>query len=162
MALESLIKIVLVGVGATVCMDLWAQFLKKAFSIQALNWGLVGRWVANMPSGQFVHTNILKAQKFSFENKLGWGLHYAVGIIFALGFVWYVGLGWVDDPSAVQAWLFGVSTVVFPFFIMQPGLGLGVAASKTPTPDKGRFLSLLAHSVFGLGMYGTAVLVNLI
>lgn len=156
-----LLKTVAIGIGATVCMDLWAQLLKRVFSIPALNWGLVGRWIANLPSGQWVHSNILKAKSFSFENVLGWGAHYGVGIVFALGFVWYVGTDWVISPAAAPAWVFGISTVVFPFFIMQPGLGMGVAASNTSNPLKGQFLSLVAHSVFGLGMFATALLINL-
>ena len=158
---ETILKLVLIGIGATICMDIWAQTLKRLFNVQALNWGLVGRWIANMPKGQFIHTNILKATPHEYENALGWGAHYGVGIVFAFGFAFHSGLEWVTGPDALSAWLFGISTVVFPFFIMQPGLGLGIAASKTPDPVKGRFLSCLAHSVFGLGMFGTAWLLAL-
>lgn len=153
---ETILKLTLIGIGATICMDIWAQTLKRLFAIQALNWGLVGRWIANMRKGQFIQTNILKAEKFTYENTLGWGAHYGVGIIFAFGFAYHKGFDWVSSPDALSAWLFGISTVVFPFFIMQPGLGLGIAASKTPDPVKGRFLSCLAHSVFGLGMFASA------
>jgi len=43
--------------------------------------------------------------------------------------------------------------VVFPFFIMQPSLGLGIAASKTPHPARARLKSLVTHAVFGVGLY---------
>ncbi|WP_264346966.1 DUF2938 domain-containing protein [Rheinheimera sp. MM224] len=41
---------------------------------------------------------------------------------------------------------------------MQPALGSGIAASKTPSPAKARLKSLLTHSVFGLGLYLSGLL----
>jgi hypothetical protein len=43
---------------------------------------------------------------------------------------------------------------------MQPAFGLGVAASKTPNPNKARLKSLVTHSVFGVGLYIWAVLLG--
>jgi hypothetical protein len=53
----------------------------------------------------------------------------------------------------LPALLYGIGTVVFPFFIMQPSLGLGSAASRTPNPTQARLKSLLTHTVFGVGLY---------
>jgi hypothetical protein len=50
-----------------------------------------------------------------------------------------------------------MGTVVFPFFIMQPSFGLGMAASKTPKPTQARLKSLVTHAVFGVGLYVCAV-----
>ena len=36
---------------------------------------------------------------------------------------------------------------------MQPGMGAGIAASRTPAPNKARLQSLLNHGVFGVGLY---------
>jgi hypothetical protein len=47
--------------------------------------------------------------------------------------------------------------VVFPLFILQPSLGLGVAASKSPKPTQARLKSLVTHTVFGLGLYACAL-----
>jgi hypothetical protein len=49
-----------------------------------------------------------------------------------------------------------VSTVVFPLFVMQPALGLGVGSSKTANPTQARLKSLATHAVFGVGLYGCA------
>jgi hypothetical protein len=46
---------------------------------------------------------------------------------------------------------------VFPLFVMQPALGLGVAASKAPKPTRARLKSLTTHTVFGLGLYMSAI-----
>jgi hypothetical protein len=50
----------------------------------------------------------------------------------------------------------GIGTVAAPFFLMQPGMGAGIAASRTPRPNAARLQSLLTHAVFGLGLYITA------
>ena len=39
---------------------------------------------------------------------------------------------------------------------MQPGMGAGIAASRTPHPAAARFNSLLTHAIFGLGLYAAA------
>ena len=55
---------------------------------------------------------------------------------------------------------FGVATVVFPLFVLQPALGLGIASSKTSKPAQARLKSLATHVVFGVGLYLCAVLLN--
>jgi Protein of unknown function (DUF2938) len=57
----------------------------------------------------------------------------------------------------LPALLFGLGTVLFPYLIMQPAYGLGIAASKTPNPTAARLKSLMSHGIFGLGLYLTAV-----
>ena len=42
---------IVVGIGATLVMDLWNQFLKRAFSIPSLSYCLLGRWLRHMPGG---------------------------------------------------------------------------------------------------------------
>ena len=49
-----------------------------------------------------------------------------------------------------------------PYLIMQPGLGMGIAASKTPKPNVARLRSLVNHTVFGLGLYLSALGLSLL
>jgi len=37
--------------------------------------------------------------------------------------------------------------------VMQPAMGLGVAASRTPSPLKNCLRSVVNHAVFGLGLF---------
>lgn len=39
------------------------------------------------------------------------------------------------------------------FLLMQPGMGAGIAASRTAAPNTARWQSLLTHGVFGTGLY---------
>lgn len=47
-----------------------------------------------------------------------------------------------------------------PFLIMQPGMGAGLAGSRTAKPAATRLQSLLTHTVFGLGLYAAACVVG--
>jgi hypothetical protein len=151
---------VAVGIGATLVMDLWNLFLKRTFSIPSLNYCLLGRWLRHMPAGTFRHANINAAPQKSFECAVGWTSHYTIGVAFALLFAVLTSGDWLVRPTLLPALLYGITTVVFPFFIMQPSLGLGVAASRTPRPMVARLKSLVTHTVFGVGLYVCARVVS--
>ncbi|MBZ5638856.1 MAG: DUF2938 domain-containing protein [Acidobacteriia bacterium] len=156
----SLISAILIGLGATLTFDLWALFLKHAFKITPSDICLVGRWLRYMPEGTFKHSNIASAPRKSAECTVGWIAHYMIGITFAIVFVALVGDNWVRHPTLSPAIVFGVVTVLGPFLIMQPLLGLGLAASKTSNPTRARLRSLTNHAAFGAGLYLFAWLVN--
>jgi hypothetical protein len=40
---------------------------------------------------------------------------------------------------------------------MQPSFGLGIAAARTPKPNQARLRSLMSHTVFGVGLYASAL-----
>jgi hypothetical protein len=146
-----------VGIGATLLMDLWNLFLKRTFSIPSLNYCLLGRWVRHMPGGTLRHASITAAPQKPLECTVGWIAHYTIGVVFALAFVVFTSGDWLARPTVLPALLYGVGTVVFPFFIMQPSLGLGIAASRTPKPTQARLKSIVTHFVFGVGLYVCAL-----
>ena len=155
--METLLAAVVVGSGATVIMDIWALLMSRLFSIPSLNYGMVGRWVGHIPRGTLVHANIAESPAVSGERVVGWAAHYAIGIAFAWMLIMIVGLEWIREPTVLPALLTGLVTLVAPFLIMQPGMGAGVAASKTPAPTTARLRSLMAHMSYGIGLYLTAV-----
>ena len=148
---------VLVGLGATLFMDLWLLFLKRAFGFPSADYCLVGRWFRYMPRGTFVHANIAEASPKSFECAVGWIAHYGIGAAYALALIAFVSGGWLARPTLLPALLFGICTVLAPFLIMQPSFGLGIAASRAPNPRQARLRSLMAHTAFGVGLYVCAV-----
>ena len=155
MSLEAnyILGAIAIGIGATLVMDLWNLFLKRAFSIPSLNYCLLGRWLRHMPGGTLRHANITAAPQKRFECTVGWIAHYTIGVVFALVFVVLTSGDWLARPTLLLALLYGIGTVVFPFFILQPSLGLGIAASRTPKPMQARLKSLVTHTVFGVGLY---------
>jgi hypothetical protein len=91
---------------------------------------------------------------------VGWAAHYLIGTAFALVFVLLVSSRWLQHPTLLPALAFGMATTLVPLFIMQPSFGLGIAGSKTPNPNRVRLKSLMTHTVFGVGLYIWALVLN--
>lgn len=153
------IQIVLIGIGATISIDLWAVLLRRVFGVGSLDYCLLGRWVLHMPQRRIFHESIATAERRRHECKVGWAAHYSIGVLFAAVFVALVSEAWLHRPTLLPSAAFGIATVLVPFLTMQPAFGLGIAASRTPRPWAARFKSLMTHTVFGLGLFVSAVLV---
>jgi hypothetical protein len=152
-----ILSAIVVGIGATVGIDLWSLFLKRAFNIPSLNYCLLGRWLRHMPEGTFRHASITAAPRRPFECTAGWIAHYSIGMVFAVVFIVLASADWLARPTLLPALLYGIGTVVFPLFIMQPSFGLGIAGSRTANPPQARLKSFGTHAAFGLGLYATAL-----
>src|SRR6478672_4839233 len=150
----------IIGIGATAVMDVWNLFLKRTFRIPSLSYCLLGRWLRHMPSGTLRHASISASPAKAHECTVGWIAHYTIGVVFALVFLGFVSGHWLATPTLAPALLYGFATVVFPLFIMQPSLGSGIAASRTPNPTQARLKSLMTHLVFGFGLYLCAFAVS--
>lgn len=148
---------IMMGITGTIAMDIWAILLSKTAGLPLPNWGNVGRWVVNLPT--IFHEDISKVAPADNERTIGWIFHYAVGIAYGVFFVFVAGESWIANPTFLPLWLFALVTIAAGWFLLQPGMGLGWALAKTPTPWTGRFLGLVAHTAFGLGMWLPAVLI---
>jgi len=158
--MDYLTSTIAIGTAATAATDIWSVLRSRWFGIAAPNWGLVGRWIAHMPRGRFRHESIARAAGVRGERVIGWLAHYAIGLAFATLLLAICGREWLQDPELAPALLLGIGTVLAPFFIMQPGMGAGFAASRTPRPAAARVQSLITHTVFGLGLYGAAWIIR--
>lgn len=150
---------VVIGIGGTVTMDLWALLLDRLTGQGRPNWGNVGRWVGWLFRGRVFHDDIGAAAPVDGERALGWVFHYLVGVVYGVVFALIVGGAWFDAPAFWMAWIWGIATIAGGWFLLHPGMGLGWALSRTERPWKGRFMGLVAHSVFALGMWAAAWLV---
>lgn len=147
--LEFLGYSVVIGAGATLVMDLWALLLKRCLGVPSLDFSMVG----HLPRGRWMHAGIAQSSPVPGEGLLGWVTHYLIGVFFAALLLLMVGLEWARQPTLLPALAFGVLSVVAPFFVLQPAMGAGIAASRTPRPNTARLRSTLAHGVFGVGLY---------
>jgi hypothetical protein len=150
----------LLGLGANVLFDLWQRGLARATGEPPPNWAPIGRWFWHLRGGRVLHDDIGRAEPYAHELALGWVGHYVVGMLYGVMFALIVGPGWLAAPRLLPAWIFGIATVGFGWFLLQPGLGLGWAASRTADPTRVRLLNLAGHTVFGLGLYLTGLLVG--
>jgi hypothetical protein len=151
--MNELVVTLVIGVGATAVMDVWGIARTSLLGIAAPNYGMVGRWIAHMPRGRFIHDSIAAAPPVSGERVIGWAAHYLIGVVFAAVLIWFWGIAWLQYPTLVPPLIVGIATVAAPFLLMQPGMGAGIAGSRTPRPAATRLQSLITHAVFGLGLY---------
>lgn len=151
-----------IGAGATMATDLWALARKRLLGVPAPDWGLVGRWFGHMAHGRFRHERIAAAEPVRCERVIGWTAHYLIGTAFAGVLLAICGLAWVRQPTLSPALALGMATVAAPFLLMQPGMGAGIAASRTPRPCSARLQSLVTHTVFGLGLYAAGLVLKLL
>jgi hypothetical protein len=156
-ATELLFKAALVGIGGTVVLDVWALLMAHVVGLSASNWAMVGRWFGNMLRGQLVQETMTNAEPVRGELAIGWIAHYAIGIGYGLLLLAFWGQDWVDRPTLLPPMILAWVLLVAPYFMMMPGMGMGIAGSKTPKPNVTRLRSMVGHSVFGLGMYATAM-----
>ena len=153
------LKIIVIGVGATLTVDVWTYFL-GLFNIKSLDYRFVGRWISNFPIGKVFHKNIMQTEPVKGELFIGWLAHYLIGINFAILLFLFYGKEWIDNPDIYSAVVFGIITVVAPLFIMQPAFGFGIASSNLPKPNIRRLKSLFTHLIYGIGLYITAILIK--
>lgn len=153
---QAIFDAVLIGAGATAFLDLVAAARTSAFGTPMPDYAPVGRWLAYLPRGRFFHAPIATSAPIAGERAIGWVAHYAIGIAFAavLLFVWPT---WARDPALMPALTVGIGSVAAPFLLMQPGMGAGLAASRTPNPTAARLRSLTTHTIFALGLYAAAL-----
>ena len=83
--------------------------------------------------------------------------HYAIGIAYAALYLAVMELGFGSGPTLVSAVVFALALLVAPWFVMQPALGLGFMAARTPNPLAIRAINVSGHAVFGIGLYLGAV-----
>ncbi|AWM14735.1 DUF2938 domain-containing protein [Flavobacterium sp. NRK F10] len=148
----TVLKIIAIGIGATLTMDIWAYIL-SIFNIKSLDYRLVGRWIGSMTKGKFKHDKIIHTTPFPNESLIGWIAHYFIGIAFVFLLVLIYGTEWIENPTLQPALFIGLLTTIAPFFLMQPSFGFGIAGSKLPEPNIARLKSIITHFIYGLGIY---------
>lgn len=106
------------------------------------------------------HAPIAASPRVPGERAIGWAAHYLIGVAFAALLLALRGVGWAGEPTLAPALAVGIGSVAAPLFVMQPTMGAGIAASRTPRPGAARFHSIVAHAVFGAGLYGAGCAAN--
>lgn len=151
--MEIVIQGVLIGILATFAIDIWAAIVKHVLRVPTANWALVGRWFGHLPRGKFIHRHITDSAAIPNELAIGWIAHYCTGIVYGVAYLGIVQGILSRSPSLVSAQVFGLVTLAAPWFILQPGMGAGVCASRTPRPGVMRLVNLSMHVVFGISLY---------
>ena len=155
--LDFVLRGIAIGVVGSALMDVWSAVLRRRFGIRTLDYRLLGRWIGHFPRGRFVHEAIAASPAIGGELALGWVAHYAIGITFAFVLLAIWGGAWLAAPTIWPALAVGLGTIVAPWFVMQPAMGIGFAGARSADPRGTRLRNLGTHAVYGLGLYAAAV-----
>jgi hypothetical protein len=136
---DDLASTLVIGAGATLVMDGWGLVRSRVLGMPAMDYGLVGRWLASRPRERFRQQRIAALPPMRGERLIGWSAHYLIGIAFAAVLLALWGIDWARHPTLGPALIVGIGSVAAPFLVMQA-----------------RVQSLVTHAVFGLGLYAAA------
>ena len=153
-------QLVLIGVLATLSMDLLSGAATRLGLIAPLPPNLVGRWFASVARLKPWHMDIARSAAVRHELILALPVHYAIGIILATMFVGVTGLmGWTRTGSLALP--FALSTSILPWLLMFPAMGYGVFGAHGPEGTRLFTSSIASHAFFGVGLWIALKIVRL-
>jgi hypothetical protein len=155
------ISIVAMGAAGAALMDVWSLALRRLWHIPTLDYALLGRWIGHLPRGRFFHERIGASAPIRGERPLGWLAHYGIGMAFAAPVVILGRPEWLAHPTILPAMVVAMATIVAPWFVMQPAMGLGIAAARSTNPAATRLRNLGTHAVYGLGLFTAALALSM-
>ena len=153
------VRIICAALMAPTAADIGRTIYQWATGFPPVNWSITGRWFLMVLSGQPSVPEIGKAPSLPHELLAGHAAYYTISLIFAAAYV--IGLRAAGRrPSLLNGLVFGWATLVFPFLVQMPLMGLGVFAHLTQTPGLIIGRTLVHHSSFGLGLALGAMLAD--
>jgi hypothetical protein len=146
------IYVIIVGIISCFAMDLWQRLLKLTYGIPPSNWATVGRWLIMMILKMKVYNPAIDDEKpYKNELLIGWLFHYFIAIIYALTFFIMLNKQ-ILNSSFYDGVMFGLISVIIPWFIFMPLFGKGFLGTKTPSPIKSCSLAVGSHAVIGISI----------
>jgi hypothetical protein len=158
---ENIIFGIVVGIAATVTMDVLSSVARKTGLVVGAKGQWVGRWYLGIARGRFVHLNIADAPERTGELRAAQVGHYVIGIVLAVFYV--AGARWlgVSPDGFLVALGYGIATTVFPWLLVYPAFGFGPFGIKGPPELKLFSTSLVNHLFYGFGIWWSAKLLTL-
>ncbi len=148
MVLPPVIRGVVMGIVATLSMDIVGGILAKARIIRLLP---IGRWAAYLLRGTYRHADITKSPSLRGERGIAPLVHYAIGV--SLASFYLAAVGWIGlEPAWWTAIGYGLLTSVLPYVIMFPSMGYGFFGLRGEPKYFLLRQSLISHFVFGVGL----------
>ena len=141
--------IVIIGIVSCLAMDMWQRLLKLLYDINPSDWGVVGRWFVLVVSrGKIYNPTIDEEVPIKNELMIGWIVHYSVAILYSVFF--FILLKYeICGASLMNGIVFGLISVIIPWFFFMPVLGKGFLGIKTPSPFMACSLAVGSHIAIG-------------
>jgi len=148
------------GIIATFLFDLYQYSLSYAYNIDKPKWNLVGRYFAGLKNKKFFTEKIDEELPIKNELLIGFLTHYFIGIIFGCIYILFNYI-FFKDPSFFLAIIIGFVTVIGGWCVMMPFVyNIGYFASKKDERIQIMIQNLLAHFIFGVGLYAGFIIIN--
>jgi len=144
---------VLLGIIATVTMDVLSVAAIKLRLIAPLPPHLIGRWFASVARGQVLHGDIAQVSPIQHEMAVAVPVHYAIGVTFALTYLLACSTLGLSPRSPVTALVFALCTNLLPWLLKFPAMGYGWFGAHGPTGTRLFASSFLTHCFYGLGLW---------
>ena len=153
-------RLVLIGIIATVTMDLLSAGAIKLQLISPLPPRLIGRWFASVARGQLFHHDIGQVTPVNYEMAIALPVHYAIGVTLALAYWLATSALGLSPRNPFIALSFGLTTNVLPWLVMFPAMGYGWFGAQGPPGTRLFVSSLINHCFYGLGLwFGASLLI---
>ena len=153
------IRSVLIGILATITMDVLSITALKLGLIAFLPPRLTGRWFASLARGQFLHSDIGRVPPINYEMAIALPMHYIVGITLALLYLLLVSALRLSPRNLITVLAFALCTNVLPWLLMFPSMGYGWFGTHGPQGTRLFMSSLVTHSFYGIGLwFGSSML----
>ena len=85
-----------------------------------------------------------------YELQIGWVFHYFVAIVYGFAYYFLVAVFDILDTSILSGLIFGLISVIVPWFFYLPVTGKGFMGNKTQNPTLTKLLSTSSHVVVGI------------
>jgi uncharacterized membrane protein YeaQ/YmgE (transglycosylase-associated protein family) len=143
---------VVAGVLGTLFMDFLNYFFARIGMMSKIDMGMIGRMAAGWAHGRFYYRHPDEIEQVSNEILFGYVAHYAIGVVFAIAYVfgWHLFVGGTASP--VWAIVYGVATTAGSWFFIFPSMGLGALGRRSPEGITSPLSSLTNHLFYGVGM----------
>ena len=143
---------VVAGVLGTLVMDLMNLLFARTGMLSKIEVGMMGRMAVGWARGRFRYGHPSEMEQVANEMLYGYVTHHAIGLGFAVPFVfgWDLLIGGPVTP--VWALAYGVATTVASWFLVYPSMGLGACGRKSPDGIKAPLSSLANHVFYGVGL----------
>jgi len=147
------LRSVLIGIVATLSMDVLGTAALKLRLIAFLPPRLTGRWFASMARGKFLHTDIAQVPPISHEMAVAVPVHYAIGIMLALVYLLLSSAVGIGPRNLIPALGFAFGTSLLPWLFMFPAMGYGWFGAQGPPGTRLFPGSLVTHCFYGIGLW---------
>jgi hypothetical protein len=155
----TILRSVLIGILATLTMDVLSAGTYKLGLIAPLPRRLIGRWYACMVRGKPFHSDIGQVLPISHEVAIAVPAHYAIGVMLALVYLLTMSAFGLSPRNPITALSFALCTNLLPWLLMFPAMGYGWFGAHGPAGTRLFVSSLVSHCFYGLGLWlGAAML----